>query len=84
MARWITLGPGGVLDAEHVVAVTPARSAPVNRLLKAAGQARVINLTYGYPRRTVVLLDNGFLALVALSTEELADVLKREEMNDPR
>ncbi len=82
MSRWIVVGRGGILDAAHVVAIARARSAPVKRLLEAAGPARVINLTYGYPRQSVVLLDNGFLAVVTLSVEDLARHLQLEEEPD--
>jgi regulator of extracellular matrix RemA (YlzA/DUF370 family) len=71
MGYLVVLGRGGALDPDRVVAVARAKSAPVKRLLEAAGPSRVINMTYGYPRQSVVLLDNGYLAIVSLTIEEL-------------
>ncbi len=75
MSRWIHLGPGGLIGRWQIVAVGRAKSAPVRRLLEAAGPGKVLNMTYGYPRQSVVLLDNGFLAVVSLTVEELLEHL---------
>ncbi len=80
MKNPISLGPGGLLDAARIVAVARARSAPVKRLLEAAGPQRVLNLTYGYPRQSVALLDNGCLAVLSLSVEELLERLNAGEL----
>ncbi|NLF78341.1 MAG: DUF370 domain-containing protein [Chloroflexi bacterium] len=82
MTRWIAVGYGGLLDAERVVAAVRARSAPVKRLLDAAGPDQIINLTYGYPRKSVVLLDTGHLALLPLAFDDLLRLLNSEETND--
>lgn len=82
MSRWIAVGYGGLLDAERIVAAVRARSAPVKRLLDAAGPDQVINLTYGYPRRCVVLLDTGHLAVITLALEDLLQLLDVEEEID--
>jgi hypothetical protein len=67
-----------------VVAFARASSAPVKRLLEAAGPSRVLNLTYREPRAAVIVLDNGYLAVVSLSVEEVIASLEaemgREEM----
>ncbi len=67
--RWIDLGRGGALAADRVVAAARAQSAPIKRLLEAAGPSHVLNLTYGEPRATVVLLDSGHLAVISLPLE---------------
>lgn len=76
MTRFVVLGRGGVIDADRVVAIVRARSAPVKRLLEAAGPSRLINLTYGEPRQSVVLLDNGFLAVVTLAPDALLKLIE--------
>ncbi len=81
-SKLVLLGRGGAVATGRVVAVAQARSAPVRRLLEAAGQARVLTLTYGEPRRAVLLLDNGFLAVVSLTPEELVEMLSRKEEGD--
>lgn len=75
MGHIISLGPGGALDLSRIVAVGRVTSAPIKRLLAAAGPQHVINLTYGYPRQSVVLLDNGYLAVVSLTVEDILDKL---------
>ncbi|HMN11604.1 MAG TPA: DUF370 domain-containing protein [Bellilinea sp.] len=82
MSRWIAVGYGALLDAERVVAAVRARSAPVKRMLDAAGPAQVVNLTYGYPRECVVLLDTGHLALISLTLDDLLRRLNTEEDHD--
>lgn len=75
MPRMIILGRGGVIDAQRVVAIGSARSAPVKRLLKSIAAEKVLDLTYGYPRESVILLDNGYLAIVSRTVGELARAL---------
>lgn len=85
MPRMIILGRGGAIDADRVVAVAPFKSKPIKRLLNAVGPARVINLTYGYPRQSVVVLDNGYLAVTSRTMDELVHAFhsgKREELTD--
>ena len=79
MAYLMQLGHGGALDPTRIVAIARAKSAPVKRLLEAAGPGQVINLTYGYPRQSVVLLDNGYLAVISLTIEELLAKLYPDE-----
>lgn len=75
MARYVFLGKGGLVNADRIVAVSRARSAPVKRLLDAAGPSQVFHLIYGYPRQSVILLDTGHLAVTTLTLEELATLL---------
>jgi regulator of extracellular matrix RemA (YlzA/DUF370 family) len=81
MPKMIKLGRGGGVAVDRVVAVAPFRSKPIKRLLDAAGSGKVVNLTYGYPRLSVILLDNGYLLVTKLTTDEVmrAFELIREE-----
>lgn len=78
MSCWITIGQGGVIDTARVVAVANARSAPVKRWLENIDPVRIINLTYGHPRQSIILLDNDYLILVPLSPDELTRLLNGE------
>lgn len=78
MPNMIILGEGGAVDARRVVAVVPFRSKPVQRLLHAAGQSKVLNMTYGYPRVSVILMVNGFLIISSRTVEELTRVFHSE------
>jgi regulator of extracellular matrix RemA (YlzA/DUF370 family) len=73
---WIEVGRGGAIAASRVVAVAQANSAPVKRLLQAAGPARVLNLTYGDPRETVLILDSGHLAITSIPMNALLNRLR--------
>ncbi|MCC7446491.1 MAG: DUF370 domain-containing protein [Anaerolineae bacterium] len=76
MTKLVLFGRGGAVAVDRVVAVARASSAPVKRLLQAAGPARVLSLTYGEPRQSVILLDNGCLVVVSLSIDEVLDKLR--------
>lgn len=85
MPRMVIVGRGGSVDANRVVAVAPFKSKPIKRLLEAAGADRVLNLTYGYPRQSVILLDNGFIVVTSRTTDELVRAFhnsSKEEMTD--
>ena len=75
MEHWITVGEGGALAIARIVAIANARSAPVKRWLATIDPTRVLDLTYGYPRRAVVLLDNDYIALVSIAPDALAHQL---------
>lgn len=77
--RWLWVGRGGAIAAERVVALGRASSAPIKRLLEAAGPRLVLNLTYGEPRQTVLVLDTGHLAVISQPLEEVLTALETEE-----
>ena len=79
MGRWIVVGKGGVLAADRVVAVAQASSAPIRRLAEAVGRERMVDLTFGQPRRAVVVLDSGHVAAVSLTPEALLERLEEVE-----
>lgn len=81
MNAWITLGRGGILDTRRVLAVASARSAPIKRLLARTPPERVVNLTYGYPRESIILLEGGWLILVSLTIDQISDLLASERIN---
>jgi len=71
MGRWIVVGKGGILAVDRVVAVARANSVPIRRLVEAVGRERMLDLTFGQPRRAVVVLDSGHVAAVSLTPEAL-------------
>ena len=87
MPRMIAPGRGGAVDAHRVVAIASFKSKPIKRLLEAAGSGKVLNLTYGYPCQSVILLENGYFAITSRTMDELELVLQdesREELSDGR
>ena len=79
MSQWLDLGKGGVLALGRVIAVAQVNSAPIKRLVDAIGSDRVIDLTFGRPRRAVVILDSGHVALVNLAPQMLLERLREVE-----
>ncbi|MEP7284278.1 MAG: extracellular matrix/biofilm biosynthesis regulator RemA family protein [Chloroflexota bacterium] len=78
MTRLISVGKGGFVEVQQIVAAGRANSSPIKRLLKVAGIAKIVDLTYGEPRQSVIVLNNGFLAIVSLSLEALVDAIEKE------
>lgn len=79
MTHMVIVGRGGIIDADRVVAIVPARSVPVKRMLRALDPSRVINMTYGFPRGAVLVLDNGSFAIVSQTVEQITQDLSIEE-----
>ena len=71
MGWWIVVGKGGVLAVDREVAVARADSAPIRRLVEAVGRERMVDLTFGQPRRAVAVLDSGHVVAVSLPPETL-------------
>ncbi len=81
MPNMLILGRGGAINAERVLAVVHAKSAPVLRLVQATDPSHILNMTYGYPRRSVIVLDNGLVVLSSRTPTELTRALGlREEL----
>jgi regulator of extracellular matrix RemA (YlzA/DUF370 family) len=71
MGPWIDVGQGGVVNLNRVVAVARYKSLPVRRLLDAIGPEKMIDLTAGRAKRSVILLDNGYVAVVHTAPQML-------------
>lgn len=78
MENWLRLGYGGLVGRQRIVAVGRARSKHMRRLIEATPPGCLLDLTYGYPRESVVLLEGGFLAIVSVPLEELQELLERD------
>lgn len=75
MTRLITLGRAGVIDADRIIAMASLHSTPIKRLVAKTAPERILNLTYGYPRETLVVLADGYLVIVSQTIDELTQVL---------
>jgi regulator of extracellular matrix RemA (YlzA/DUF370 family) len=83
MPNILILGRGGSINADRVIAIAPAKSAPILRMMEATDASHVLNMTYGYPRRSVIVLDNGFLVISSRTPGELARAVGScEELTD--
>ena len=70
--RWgpLAVGHGAALAGWRIVAVAGVRSAPIERLLRqAAEEGRLLDLSFGRRVRSVVVLDSGHVAKLAITPE---------------
>jgi len=65
----------GLVIVERIVAVGPAESAPMRRLLAALPLTKVINLTGGQRRQSVLILDSDHVVITPLSVAEVEAAL---------
>ena len=66
----LAVGHGGAIAGHRIIAVAAARSLPIERLVRQAGEeGRLIDLSYGQRVRTVVVMDSGHVVQVALTPE---------------
>ena len=65
--QWLRLEDEGLVAVQRIVAIGLAESAPMRRLIQVVTPARVVTLTGGKRRQTVLVLDSGHLILTAYS-----------------
>lgn len=75
MPDMLLVGQGGAINTAHVIAVASIKSAPVQRLVKAAPPGRVLDLTYGYPRQAIILFADGWIIISSRTPAELTRAL---------
>jgi regulator of extracellular matrix RemA (YlzA/DUF370 family) len=71
----LILGRAGSINTQRVLAVANAQSAPILRMIDATDDAHVINMTYGNTRRSVIVLDGGYLVLSHRTVDALAKAM---------
>ncbi len=71
--RLIHVGYGSIVNADRVIAILGADSAPIKRAIQEARDGgRLIDATYGRKTRSVLVMDSGHLLLSALQSETVA------------
>jgi regulator of extracellular matrix RemA (YlzA/DUF370 family) len=78
MLGWLDVGKGGILSVSRIVAVSRIDSAPIQRLVNAFAADRVIDLTYGRPRRSLIVLDSGHIAIVSMAPQMVFSRLQED------
>ncbi|HIR34508.1 MAG TPA: DUF370 domain-containing protein [Candidatus Faecimorpha stercoravium] len=69
----IHVGYGSIVNADRVIAILGADSAPIKRAIQEARDSgRLIDATYGRKTRSVLVMDSGHLLLSALQSETVA------------
>ena len=72
---WLEVGNQGIVRIDRIVAVGSTESAPVRRLLAALPLTKIISLTGGQRRRSVIVLDSDHVVLTPLSIRQLRQLL---------
>jgi len=73
--NWIPIAEEGIVISDRIVAVAPAETAPMRRLLAMVPITQLVLLTGGQRRQTVLLLDSGHVVITALSVDEVERLL---------
>ena len=76
MKGWIQIGTVGMVLADRIVAVGPVESAPIKRLLAALPLDKIVVLTGGRRRQSVLVLDSGHVVVTALDVAEVEAALR--------
>lgn len=77
--RLVNIGYGNMVVAARVTAVVSADSAPARRMVQdAREEKRLIDGTAGHKASSVLVLDNGFIALSPLQAETVAARMQNE------
>ena len=77
----LSLGVGGVIAVNRILAIASPRSTPIKQAIRRAREeGLLIDLRYGGRSQAVVFFDSGHIALVALGSEDIVNWLesKRE------
>ena len=64
--HWIEIEDQGMVMEERIVAIGPAESAPMRRLIAAVPEERIIILTGGNRRQSILIMDSGHLIVTAI------------------
>ena len=81
--KFINVGFGNMVAAEHVVAVVSPDSAPIKRLIQdAKDSGRAIDVTCGKRTRAVIITDSEHVVLSALKSETISNRLGDDECDD--
>jgi regulator of extracellular matrix RemA (YlzA/DUF370 family) len=79
MTKMILLGAGGSINPDQVLMIASLKSAPIKRLLRLASPEKVINMTYGYPQRSLLIFENGMLVISRVDVDELTEAFINTE-----
>ncbi len=81
--KLINIGYGGMVSAHRLMAVVSPDSAPIKRMAQEARERGVlIDATYGRRTKAILVMDNDYVVLSALSPETIAGRLEGEEKEE--
>ncbi len=75
--KFINIGFGGMVSAQRLMAVVSPDSAPIKRMAQEARERGVlIDATYGRRTKAILVMDNDYVVLSALTPETIAGRLE--------
>lgn len=80
MTKWMTFAEVGLVEMNRIVAVGRADSAPMQRLIQQTAADRIVMLTGGRRRQSVLVLDSGHLVITAVCINELLQRLEARNL----
>lgn len=73
MLDTVNIGFGGVAMTSRILAIVTPDSAPIKRIVSEARESkRLLDATYGRRTRAVIIMDNGYVILSAITSETIA------------
>ncbi len=73
MSGLLHIGFNNLLNTDKIVAILSPDSAPVKRMVQAAKESgRIIDATQGRKTKAVIVCENDFITLCALTPETIA------------
>lgn len=83
MAELLAVGHENYLALDRVIAIAPPGAAPLKRAVQTAKEhERLIDLTSGRRTKAIVVLEEGWVALVAITPETIAS--RTQALRSPR
>ncbi len=79
----IHIGFGNILAVDRVIAIVSPGSAPTKRLVQEAkSKGLLIDMTNGRKAKAVLIMDDGHIAVAALSPETIANRLASSRVTE--
>lgn len=79
----VNIGFGNLVNAERVVAIISADSAPAKRMVQACRERmQLVDATHGRKTEGIIVTDTDSVILSYLSVEQLASRFERGEDNE--
>ena len=71
--KLIGIGFGNLVAAERVISIVSPESAPIKRMIQEVRErGELIDASFGRSTRSVLVMDNGYLVISALTPETLS------------
>ena len=77
--NWIEIDTLGIVITDRIVAVGPSETAAMRRLLAALPLSKIVSLTGGQRRQSVIILDSDHVVVTAVPLPQLVKLLADSE-----